>query len=139
MCYAYCSGTPQGACQFSMNTLGGKAQGRYGGKCVCCNPAELKRRCETPRLRKLLAYHLRMLRGLNSDIAQVAIEQVPANYQDTMVALADERTKSRTKGSASQDTPLELTRKTKKQTKRKKKAQAQAHPPPMRGSKEHKG
>lgn len=60
------------------------AQGRFDSKCVWCNPQELKRRCEEQRLRKLLAFNIVELHGMAPEIAQLALQRVPASWRDAV-------------------------------------------------------
>ena len=60
------AGGQRAACAWSINTAGAKAVGKYSGLCVWCNPQEMEKRCNEPRLKKLLLASFKQLVVLNA-------------------------------------------------------------------------
>ena len=67
-CSGYVEAGSVTVCRFNPWEAETKAQGKFDGKCVWCNPERMATVCATPRLRKLLAVNLRDLRRLQQDI-----------------------------------------------------------------------
>ena len=62
--------------------------GRYAGCCVWCNVTEMERRCANQRLRKLLAYNLRVLDTMHARVGDEAIMRLPRARRDAIVVAA---------------------------------------------------
>ena len=79
-------------CIFSINpeTPRRPAHGSFDGRCVWCNPQELRRRCENQRLRKLLVYNLTCLRNVNEDmdVFSLAGDRLPEPWKSRIIAEA---------------------------------------------------
>ena len=79
-------------CIFNPNlaSAGKPAQGKFEGRCVLCHNEELRRRCASQRLLKLLGYHMYMLRCANPDAYALALRRIPADHQGDVEDLVNE-------------------------------------------------
>eukprot|EP00972_Heterocapsa_arctica_P054444 8022108-Heterocapsa_arctica.AAC.1 len=64
---------------------------KYEGRCVWCNPAELRRRCQDQRLCLLLASQLGLFFKANKDIYTAARDKIPAEWREVIVMLVAQK------------------------------------------------
>ena len=84
MCSGYQKGRQKMLCCFSTASVGSRAQGKFDGKCVWCNPVELARRCADTRLRKLMVFNLVTLRSMDVSVFHAATKRLPLEWRGAL-------------------------------------------------------
>ena len=75
--------SPDGVVACELSATGGRAQGKFGGKCCLCNVEVLQTRVNDGRLRKILLAHLAVVAKHKENVADVVVPRVQQSQRES--------------------------------------------------------